>query len=930
MWKTVAAFAALMLIAVPAQAQRSPTFQSGRVNPGDAAKMQGNSTVTGAGDILGDANGKGVNPFSIQDRGGPGLCLRTDASGNAHNSFCLEHSADGTAVLSIDALGGAPVRGLKCRINGVETDCPGTPESGAIPVTMLGVKPGSTDNSAAMQAIIDGGKYSHVYFPPSDQPYRMQNIVISKKIRIDGKPGATVMYDHAAAGVVPIFQFNPGSDGSVLDGFTCDGNRDVLGAYFDAGGGGGTQWPCFRTEGTAIKAHLRLKNFVSRAFMLSNCTPGMDIDVLVEDSGTTINSYNCADGKINIIARRIGNDGISEFAHPATLFGTKRMRIDYTLDDWNPDTANRDPIPVGFAAHEDGPGNDYMISVSGFHGTDINGQPACRGVVINGGIGSDYNLTSTGCVQNIRMNGVTDSHIKCFADGNYIVATGYENMPVRISYGAWQQTNVANSTWDTNGLSPSARVSMDCIGIRGKFNFIGAVQDSHVQMVAEGNTSFGIMAGCELTSTPFPGQPGQCPTGLVLKAISRYNGNSGIGLTGFGGITIDAGSDVSNNGQPVPGSLGGVWRSGIIVNDTDAGFPTNNVTVSGTLIARDTQSFTIVGGASFAPGASDTDNQYQITLINPQRVNGIGQYITLANAGGPGTDITGKIVAISNQFQQTVAGGITSYGYPTDVITLETAAPVTYAESGNTTALTGTASSDGLTVTIAGGAAATELKGHTWITDGTEWRRVERVNSDTQIAINTPFSANLSGVTLSKLAVDIVGIPSQSYGMALPVAALTGKFRFGAIDASGVINSTFYANGQASLIEFDNSIYARGVSGTTNLSDGATLYVGPGVASTDSTQVGQAVGRAGIVKKFTCYASIAPAAGKTITCTLGQGGNDTPSTCVILSGQNSCSIDTANPPLTADYKIYAKFVADAGITATPVSWATEIVPGFTN
>lgn len=123
MLKPAAALAVLLLLGAPAMAQKAVTYQGGTAAPGDLLKLQGNGSITSAGDTLGDKNGKGVNPFSILDRGKDGLCLRTDAASAAHFAFCLGHDADGNALISVDSLGGKPPKDLKCRINGVLGTC---------------------------------------------------------------------------------------------------------------------------------------------------------------------------------------------------------------------------------------------------------------------------------------------------------------------------------------------------------------------------------------------------------------------------------------------------------------------------------------------------------------------------------------------------------------------------------------------------------------------------------------------------------------------------------------------------------------------------------------------------------------------------------------------------------------------------------------
>ncbi len=147
MRKLAALVAGLMMLGLPALAQNAPMYQSGPVSPGDLPKWDSKGKVGSAGGVLGDANGKGVNPFSVYDRNGYGQCFRTGPVSGPHNMLCLGHKADGTPIITVQSLGGFPEKSLRCNINGVEGDCfgPGsTPPPPGGGVFTLGLNSGDT------------------------------------------------------------------------------------------------------------------------------------------------------------------------------------------------------------------------------------------------------------------------------------------------------------------------------------------------------------------------------------------------------------------------------------------------------------------------------------------------------------------------------------------------------------------------------------------------------------------------------------------------------------------------------------------------------------------------------------------------------------------------------------------------------------------
>lgn len=117
---------ALGLTALPAVAQRTPLFQSGGViAPGDIAKIVSNGIAVDAGGVLGDTNGKGVNPFAIFDNNGQGVCSNTAATSTGYNALCIGHDASGNGLITLDSFGVANGV-LNFRINGSTSQYPGT------------------------------------------------------------------------------------------------------------------------------------------------------------------------------------------------------------------------------------------------------------------------------------------------------------------------------------------------------------------------------------------------------------------------------------------------------------------------------------------------------------------------------------------------------------------------------------------------------------------------------------------------------------------------------------------------------------------------------------------------------------------------------------------------------------------------------------
>jgi hypothetical protein len=102
----------------PAHAQRTPLYQSGTMVPGDVINNVSNGIAARAGDVSGDAFGRGVNPFAVTDSSELGLCSNTAATDGAYRRICIGHEPDGDALLSIDAMGGATATAFRIRVDG--------------------------------------------------------------------------------------------------------------------------------------------------------------------------------------------------------------------------------------------------------------------------------------------------------------------------------------------------------------------------------------------------------------------------------------------------------------------------------------------------------------------------------------------------------------------------------------------------------------------------------------------------------------------------------------------------------------------------------------------------------------------------------------------------------------------------------------------
>lgn len=114
---------ALALLVCPAHAQRTPLYQDGVVVPNHLGKFTTQGRSSDVGGLDGDALGRGVAPFAIDDAKGAGIRMRDGKTSGPYHELDIGHDADGNAVISAESVNGAPQTDLYCQINGVKRLC---------------------------------------------------------------------------------------------------------------------------------------------------------------------------------------------------------------------------------------------------------------------------------------------------------------------------------------------------------------------------------------------------------------------------------------------------------------------------------------------------------------------------------------------------------------------------------------------------------------------------------------------------------------------------------------------------------------------------------------------------------------------------------------------------------------------------------------
>jgi hypothetical protein len=648
----------------------------------------------------------------------------------------------------------------------------------------------STDNTLAIQRAINAG--STIEFQDTGACYLTDTVVINatsaKKIVIN--PGVVIKRKTGTCGDAQVFNvyLSPGTEFS--GGGTIDGNRAAFTGcipIFNAG------WMMdgivIRSSDITVKDisfvnvvrhginaafsdRLRLENLT-----FSNSGTGMLVQFL---SGLSVS---------NIYQSSMGNVGFPIYQHLNDIRGVSDSSVDgFYITSWNPDRAGLEPVPgaLGFQATRTNVSN---VSISGFSGT--------------GGVGTLHSLsegfTVPTCVdskfENIAVSGNAYSNIsvggaiRCQFSNVTLYDGTYQAKNFFLASNSYQNTDVTTSALDAVGVDVSHDITIsDLISSGGAFGLdIRAGENVTVTNAVLTNNEYGVSVQCSNTNMSIPNPIPQCSKNVAFANVKvATNSYCGFYLDGYDNISVDSASHVYNNGQK--SDLGALFRAGVCIGPLAA---SKNLNLSSGAFMGDTQNITLAAAASYKPGATDAKKQYKVTLINPDGIQP-GQYITLKDAAGAGSNITARVIALNDNVAFKTEGGVSSFGGNVDQITVETAAPATFSASAVSTALAGTVSSSGTTVTGVGTSFSSVIRGHAWLCVASNCARVARVNSNTQIITETPFAPALSGATVSLIAADVLGIPSQSYALAAQAGAAVGPISYGRLSTTGVTTAAFY------------------------------------------------------------------------------------------------------------------------------------------
>src|SRR5215204_4884513 len=95
--------------------ERMPLYQDGAASDSDVLKISSNGLLSKAGALLGDANGRGTNPFSVTTGDTPGavtntpglgLSFNSDLTGNPYSALSIGHDDDHNGLIALDSYGG--------------------------------------------------------------------------------------------------------------------------------------------------------------------------------------------------------------------------------------------------------------------------------------------------------------------------------------------------------------------------------------------------------------------------------------------------------------------------------------------------------------------------------------------------------------------------------------------------------------------------------------------------------------------------------------------------------------------------------------------------------------------------------------------------------------------------------------------------------
>lgn len=596
---------------------------------------------------------------------------------------------------------------------------------------------GAVDETAAFQTAVNQGGF--VYVP--NGTYLLDEVSITTGVHIFLSPDAILKQRSAPASDTSIFKFTNGSDFSSVYGGQFDGNASThSGAYTDE------LWTAIYVLNGVDHIHVEgcyIHDFMNAGFYHASGSSCTYSKVHVQDCGKAFVYQNGNYGALHAITGEgIQNRGKAIFQHAAIIRDSDDLEVSgIRIIDFDPDTSGLEPTPTAIAFERLDHLHARNLVASGY---TTGGDPG-RGFTFDSlKHSSVYGFSvSGGYEQAYVANTCEDSTIGGFECDLQYSDDGGGGIGARFRAGALYDA-IDGSDTGTN-----ARANADCRNLTvHDGNIIGAaswgygVQSGGIKFIncrAVGAGSIGWHVDEDLPNSLFVNAPTPVAEQITFDGCEAlYCGAEGLNIEEGSHISI-VGGIYSNNGQDT--ALANTRRVGMRIQSGAVGVTLSEVRL------EDTQDWsTKTDGASFEPeGTASTT--HTVTFRDPHQLN-VGQHVTLKNADGSG-DITGKIIDMRS-----------------DEAVVETNS-VQLSATGNLTSLTGTFDTTGTSLSGSGASLDNEVTGRTWVTDGSDYRKIVRVDDADSGVLDQAFPSDLSGATLQMLTVDVDPIASQQYSVRL-------------------------------------------------------------------------------------------------------------------------------------------------------------------
>jgi hypothetical protein len=662
---------------------------------------------------------------------------------------------------------------------------------------------GVADDTPAFEAMRDAG-VTPIYIPAGT--YLIDPIAWDYPVYIIIDPGATIK--QRTTGVVgptygsptytitrqALFEFNDAAcAGSyVSGGGWFDGNRDVVTGFVTENE---TKWGAIdATAPNVTIENLNARHFNTFAFCLEN-DYGVARNLYIEDCGQgfyagkfrSLNEGDTVAAGVTcqhisgIRCVRIDNDGANVFQHAIDIMYSNNAAVSgLVVEDQGGDVSGKSSTASGITIL-----NCEGSFFSGMRHAGWDTSLPQLSISCVGNTDSVFSLFSVCEFTNLGLEDIGNQNC-LFSD--YVIDGRYVAGGTGVSYNVSAQYAVASRSRRRSVASSRSvhanglvmRCGATGILTRGqKPKFVGCTSKgnlSHGMYVSDWESSESSL-GVTIDSRAEP---------LTIEGLTLENNHgSGIKLDAFGKVFWNGGV-VRNNGQNTAGASADRSGVSLIPSEVSDHFHMTNV------VANDDQGETIAAAVTFNPVASDADNRITVTIIKPHKLD-FGQFITIEDGAGSGSDITGYI-----------------YDTLYDDFVLQCAAPVTLDDFASTN-LSGTWTTNGSDPTRldgTSGAASSEVDGHLWVTDGSgEHRQIVSISGNNTVFINQAFTSALSGDTLSAIRCGLTTIKSQQVGHRLSVTNLTSMYVRGCVAEGNVstdwtvTDPTKFAEGSEYVLE---------------------------------------------------------------------------------------------------------------------------------